>query len=566
MGLLVVFGVVLAGRLFYFQLVQHERYLAQASNEHTRKYEIPATRGELYAYDGAAASPIALNQRLKIVYADPRYVDDKAAAAQKLAGALGGAPADYEKRLGNGIEYTVVAERVASDAAARVAALKLPGIGMKDLDYRTYPEGSLAAQVLGFVNADGAGQYGVEGYLNDQLDGTPGQLAAKTDTHGIPIATADNVVKPPVDGTSFVLTIDRNIQAMAEQELADQVQKVKAKSGSIVVMDPATGAVRAMANYPTYDPNSYNKVTDYGVFLNQAVSAQFEPGSGMKAFTVAAGLDQGKIKPDTTYDDPGCLQVDDRKICNAEGDKPGKGKTMTVALRDSLNTGMMFILRMLGGNPDKITPNGKKLLYDYFTKHFGFGVRTGIEQAGEAAGSVAPPNTNNVTYANMTFGQGMSVTMVQMVAAMAAVANGGRLYQPHVVEGVMKPNGTVQPVPPKVVTDHVMSAAAIADLNQMLQVVVQHGSGYIAGGMNPGYKIAGKTGTAQIPRPDGKGYIDGANIGSFVGFAPADNPKFVVMVRINEPGVKGFAETTTVPVFGEVCKWLFKYYGIPPSS
>jgi cell division protein FtsI (penicillin-binding protein 3) len=566
MGLLVVFGVVLAGRLFYLQVVQHERYLAQASNEHTRKYEIPATRGELYAYDGAAASPIALNQRLKIVYADPRYVDDKAAAAQKLAGALGGAPADYEKRLGNGIEYTVVAERVASDAAARVAALKLPGIGMKDLDYRTYPEGSLAAQVLGFVNADGAGQYGVEGYLNDQLDGTPGQLAAKTDTHGIPIATADNVVKPPVDGTSFVLTIDRNIQAMAEQELADQVQKVKAKSGSIVVMDPATGAVRAMANYPTYDPNSYNKVTDYGVFLNQAVSAQFEPGSGMKAFTVAAGLDQGKIKPDTTYDDPGCLQVDDRKICNAEGDKPGKGKTMTVALRDSLNTGMMFILRMLGGNPDKITPNGKKLLYDYFTKHFGFGVRTGIEQAGEAAGSVAPPNTNNVTYANMTFGQGMSVTMVQMVAAMAAVANGGRLYQPHVVEGVMKPNGTVQPVPPKVVTDHVMSAAAIADLNQMLQVVVQHGSGYIAGGMNPGYKIAGKTGTAQIPRPDGKGYIDGANIGSFVGFAPADNPKFVVMVRINEPGVKGFAETTTVPVFGEVCKWLFKYYGIPPSS
>jgi cell division protein FtsI/penicillin-binding protein 2 len=564
--LLVVFGVVLLGRLFYLQVLQHARYLAQASKEQTQKYQLPARRGELFVHDGAEVSPIALNQRLSLVYADPRYVDDKAATAKKLAEVTGGSAADYEVRMKKGIQYAPLADRVSGAMADKIKALKLPGIGMKDLDYRTYPEGSLAAQVLGFVNADGAGQYGVEGYLNDQLDGTPGQLAAKTDPHGIPIATADNIVRPPVDGSGFVLTIDRNIQAMAEQQLADQVTKVKAKSGSIVVMDPATGAVRAMANYPTYDPNQFNKVTDYSVFVNQAVSAQFEPGSGMKAFTVATGLDQGKIKPDSTYDDPGCVQVEDYKVCNAEGDKPGKNKTMTVALRDSLNTGMMYILRLLGGDVNKITSNGKKTLYDYLTKHFGFGVRTGIEQANEAAGSVPPPNTNNVTYANMTFGQGMSVTMVQMVAAMAAVANGGRLYQPRLVDSVIKPDGTTQAVQPKVLGDHVMSSGAIADLNQMLQVVVQHGSGYIAGGMNPGYKIAGKTGTAQIPRPDGKGYIDGANIGSFVGFAPAENPKFVVMVRINEPGVKGFAETTTVPVFGEVCKWLFKYYGIPPSS
>jgi cell division protein FtsI (penicillin-binding protein 3) len=564
--LLVVFGVVLLGRLFYLQVLQHARYLAQASKEQTQKYQLPARRGELFVHDGAEVSPIALNQRLSLVYADPRYVDDKAATAKKLAEVTGGSAADYEARMKKGIQYAPLADRVSGAMADKIKALKLPGIGMKDLDYRTYPEGSLAAQVLGFVNADGAGQYGVEGYLNDQLDGTPGQLAAKTDPHGIPIATADNIVRPPVDGSGFVLTIDRNIQAMAEQQLADQVTKVKAKSGSIVVMDPATGAVRAMANYPTYDPNQFNKVTDYSVFVNQAVSAQFEPGSGMKAFTVATGLDQGKIKPDSTYDDPGCVQVEDYKVCNAEGDKPGKNKTMTVALRDSLNTGMMYILRLLGGDVNKITSNGKKTLYDYLTKHFGFGVRTGIEQANEAAGSVPPPNTNNVTYANMTFGQGMSVTMVQMVAAMAAVANGGRLYQPRLVDSVIKPDGTTQAVQPKVLGDHVMSSGAIADLNQMLQVVVQHGSGYIAGGMNPGYKIAGKTGTAQIPRPDGKGYIDGANIGSFVGFAPAENPKFVVMVRINEPGVKGFAETTTVPVFGEVCKWLFKYYGIPPSS
>jgi cell division protein FtsI/penicillin-binding protein 2 len=563
--LLAVFGVVLVGRLFYLQVIQHAAYLAQASVEHTRKYEVPARRGELYVRDGSGVSPLALNQTLKLLYADPRYVGDKAEVARRLAAVTGASADMYLKRLEQGIEYAVLDERLSSDVATKVKALNLVGIGLADRDYRTYPEGQLAAQVLGFVNADGAGQYGVEGYLNDQLAGKPGRLAAKTDTHGIPIATARNVVEAPEDGTSYLLTIDRNVQAMAEAELKEQIEKVRAKSGSIVVMDPSNGAVRAMANYPTFDPNNFSKVSDYNVFLNQVVSSQFEPGSGMKAFTMAAGLDQGKVKPDTTYDDTGSVKVADKVINNAEGDKPGKNKTMTMVLRDSLNTGMVFVLKRLGGNTDKITANGKKTLFDYFTKHFGFGVRTGIEQAGEASGTVPPPNTNDVTYANMTFGQGLSVTMIQMAAAMAAIANGGKLYQPHVVEAEMGVDGATRPMTPKLVSDHVMGRAALADLNQMLQVVVQHGSGYIAGGMNPGYKIAGKTGTAQISRPDGQGYIEGANIGSFVGFAPANDPKFVVMVRINEPGVNGFAETTTVPVFGDVCRWLFKYYGIPPA-
>jgi cell division protein FtsI/penicillin-binding protein 2 len=240
-----------------------------------------------------------------------------------------------------------------------------------------------------------------------------------------------------------------------------------------------------------------------------------------------------------------------------------------VVLRDSLNTGIMFVLRMLGGNQNDFTLAGKTTLYNYFTRHFGFGSLTGIEQAGEAAGSVPKPTNdagNNVKYANMAFGQGMSVTMIQMAAAMASVANGGKLYKPYVVDGVMKSDGTETINQPKPESTHVMSQSAIDQLTQMLEVVVQHGSGYIAGGMNPGYAIAGKTGTAQIPRPDGKGYIDGKNIGSFTGFAPVGHPQFVVMVRINEPGVPGFAETTTVPVFGDVCKWLFKYYGIPPGS
>lgn len=574
-GFLFVCGAVVSMRLAYLQLWQHSRYLAEATAEQTRKYEVPATRGDLYVHDGDSMSPIALNQTLSILYADPRYVGDHAAVAAKLAAVTGGSAADYKAKLDAGIEYAKLADRVSDDTAAKIKALKIPGVGLASQDYRVYPEGNLAAQVLGFVNADGNGQYGVEGYLNNKLAGTPGRLAAKTDTHGIPIATADNVEKAPVDGASYVLTIDRNIQAMAESELKAQVDKVHAQSGSIIILDPSNGAVRAMATYPTFDPNNYSSVKDYNVFLNQPVAGAFEPGSGMKVFTMAAGLDQGKVTPDTTYDDPFCYQVDDRKICDAPTDHAGKGKSMTVVLRDSLNTGAMFVLRMLGGDPGKFTLAGKKTLFSYFTKHFGFGTPTGIEQAGEEGGVVPEPSNaagNNVTYANMTFGQGMSVNMAQMASAMASVADGGKLYQPHVIDGVMNEDGTMTPDQPKLLNNHTMNPTSISQLTQMLEVVVEHGSGYLAGVENPGYKIAGKTGTAQVPDPNGPGYLQGKNIGSFLGFAPADNPKFVVMVRINEPSIQcdsaacGYAEYTTVPVFGDICKWLFKYYGIPPTS
>jgi cell division protein FtsI/penicillin-binding protein 2 len=295
----------------------------------------------------------------------------------------------------------------------------------------------------------------------------------------------------------------------------------------------------------------------------------------MKVFTMAAGLDKGVVTPNTTYNDPGCYVIDGTKVCDADGDKPGPDKTMTVVLRDSLNTGAMFVLRMLSGNPNSFTLAGKQLLYDYFTKHFDFGTPTGIEQTGEAAGVVNLPTDvsgNDVNYANMTFGQGMTVTMVQMCEAMAAIANGGTLYQPHLIDGIMNADGNMTAEPTKVVKAHVIKASTASALNQMLQVVVQHGSGFLAAEENPGYEISGKTGTAQIPNPNGPGYLTGANIGSFLGYAPSNDPKFVVMVRIDQPSIDcdsaecGYAEYTTVPVFGDICKWLFRYYDIPPNS
>ncbi len=560
----VLLGVLTVGRLFYIQIIQHAQFSRLAANEHQRQYEVPADRGQIYVLDGETKVPLALNQQLKLLYADPSIVSNKRVAAEKLA-KITGQPADkYLKAMDQGKEYALLETRLSAKTAESIKALGLRGIGLKNQTYRTYPEGSLASQVLGFVNIEGKGQYGVEGFLNRTLSGVPGYLKAKTDTNGLPIASSDNLDKAPIRGTDVVLTIDRSIQAQAEKFLAEGVTNVQAESGSVIVMDPQNGAVKAMANYPTFDPNNYSKVTDYRVFSNSIVSDNFEPGSVFKVFTLAAGLDAGKITPNTVYNDTGCEKIDNYNVCNADNHKLGPNTTMTVVLRDSLNTGVMYVLKLLGSDPATITKASKQALHRYFTGGFRFGQRTGIEQAGEAAGFVNKPTSSNVTYANMAFGQGISVTTLQTAAAISAIANGGKLYKPYLVDQYVKADGTVTRAQPKLIDPQVVSSAAAKDLGTMMEVVVHRGSGYRA--YTPGYQIAGKTGTAQIPNPSGPGYLPDKNIGTFAGFAPLESPKFVVMVRINKPKTPGFAEVTTVPVFANLTRWLLQYYAVPPSG
>lgn len=555
--------VITAGRLFFVQAIDGKDYLARADNQQQRKFEVPAKRGTIYIRENEDLIPIALNTQVYTLAADPKFVTDPNKTADQLASILKQPKNSIQDKLSTKGRYVQLAKTVDGDSADAIKKLALPGIILAQRPARQYPEGELFAQVLGYVNADGQGQYGFEQFANDRLGGKTGQLKTVTDSLGVPINSAENTLVTPKDGQNYVLTLDRGLQQVAADAIKTAVENNRAESGSIIVMDPNSGAIKAMVNYPSFDPNNYAAVKDYSLFQNSSVTKQFEPGSGFKVITMAAGLDQGKVTPTTQYNDTGEVTFSGKTIKNAENHKFGI-QTMTDVIQKSLNTGVVFVLEQLGGNPTKITSAGKDMFYSYVQK-FGFGKVTGIEQAGEAPGYVRTPNNSyDVDYANMTFGQGLSVNSVQMLAAVGAVANGGKLYRPHIVEGKIDNDGTISKEGNYLVNDKVISPEASAALGQMMIQVVQHGSGWAT--KIPGYAIAGKTGTAQVPKPNGQGYEENKNIGSFVGFAPVGDPKFIMFVRVDYPKVPGFAESTTVPAFAVVAKELLRYYHVPPTQ
>lgn len=556
---------LVAFRLIQIQVVHSADYRQKAISQQSHKFEIPAKRGEIFVADQAELYPVALNQSLKLLYADPKFITDPAKTAEQLAPITGLNEAKLKKDITfDGNRYIELKQKVSREEADKINDLKIAGIVLRDKDYRYYTEGDMLSHVLGYVNVDNHGQYGIEQYLNDDLMGKPGLLKSVTDSLGVPIISSANTIIEPQNGQSIVLTIDRSIQIIAQKALKEAVEKNQAESGSIIVMEPNSGEIKALVNYPTYDPNSYSQVKpdDYKVFINSAVSNQYEPGSGFKAITMAAGIDSGKVQANTKFTDTGIVKIDDREIFNAN--KKSYGATdMAGVIRNSINTGVVFVLKSMGGDPENINKAGRTLFYNYIKK-FGFGIKTGVEQAFEAEGDVKPPTAPSVDYANMAFGQGIGVTSMQMIQAVAAVANGGKLVQPRLVDKVIDKDNNTKKIEPKIINDRVISPQAAATVANMMIAVVEQGSGHAA--QMKGYKVAGKTGTAQVPRPDGKGYEESKNIGSFVGFAPVSDPKFIMLVRIDYPKNVSFAELTAVPAFGTVARELVKYYQIPPSG
>ena len=570
--LMIAVGAIFVIRLFYLQVIRHDYYAAEALKEHTSKFTLPAQRGQIYAQVGSGQlAPLAMNESSYTVYADPRYVSDISKTADTLREIVGGNTVDgFEDALKNkDLQYTVLAKQISQKQADLLEKKELPGVGMKEQDKRVYPEGQLAAQVLGYVNNDGQGQYGIEQFLNNDLAGKAGLLKAVTDVHGIPLSVGDNNVQEPAkNGKNIVLTLDRNIQSFAEQALKEGLEKVKAKHGSVVVMDPKTGGVLAMANLPTFDPAKYYEVTDYGAFTNSVVSSPYEAGSVIKTFTMAAGLNEGVVKPNTTFDNTGKVKVGDAEIRNVLQNVNGK-RDMTEVFEYSLNTGVVFVLKQLGGGNLNVQARDK--LFGYFTDNYLFGKKTGIEQSGELAGEIISPDQaegNDVRYANMTFGQGMDTTMIQVAGAFSAMVNGGTYYKPHLVGGYLNDDGDISKATPQTLKNNVLSPQVSQQLNDMMRTARQRSMKNVD---RPGYFVAGKTGTAQIIDPKTGKYSDDNAVGSYLGFGGNSNsdPRYVIMVRVTDAKLSSSVyagSEAAAPIFASISNWLIDYLKVRPAQ
>lgn len=564
-----VVGAIFIVRLFYVQVIKNDYYEAEALKEHTAKFAIPASRGEIYARDGSdKIVPLVLNEPTYTVFADPRGVKDAAKVADVMRRIAGGnVIANFEDGLKNKErQYTVLARQVNKQQADLLKKENLGGVGLQAAEKRVYLEGSLAAQVLGFVNGEGKGQYGLEQALNDELAGKPGQLKAVTDVNGVPISIGQQSVQTPAEnGKSLVLSIDRNIQSYTEVALKAGLERVKATQGSVIVMDPNNGHILAMANAPTFEPDKYDTVTDYSVFQNRVVNDPYEPGSVIKTFTMAVGLNEGVIQPDTTYTNTGSTQVADATIKNVSNDVMGR-TTMTQVLRFSLNTGVVHVLRLLGGGDD-VNAKAKETLHKYFSERFFIGEPTNISLAGEAAGDlIAPddPQGGPVRYANMTFGQGLTMTMVQAASTFSAMVNGGTYYSPQLISGYRAADGTVAPKQPSIRKSDVLSGETSEKLRQMIRDT--RADSNVSRHDKKGYFIGGKSGTAQVYDPATGKYSETNTIGSYVGFGGQHRAEYVIMVRVDDARIGEFAgSAAAAPIFGDISNWLLDYLKIQPK-
>jgi cell division protein FtsI/penicillin-binding protein 2 len=573
---LVIMAVFIV-RLFYLQIIRHDYYVAQANREQLKQLTIPASRGEIYAMDAGTPVPLVLNQAVYTVFADPKIVDEPQKMIDLIRRVAGGnARSGLEELLAKReTRYQILATKVTRKQAELMKKENLSGLGFQKESQRVYPEGQLAAQVLGFVNGEGKGQYGIEGALNASLIGKDGLLQSVTDISNVPLTIGNkNINIPPKNGKNVVMTLDRNVQAYTEQALNRGLQDIKSRlrpsedpKGSVLVMDPQTGKVLAMANLPTYNPAEYGKVQDAAAFNNETISAPYEPGSDIKTITMTTGVDRGVVGPESTYNNTDYITVDDATITNATKGQTGN-ITLQHALNYSLNTGFVTVAQRLG-NGTSINWQARSTMYDYFHNKLRLGQLTGIELANEQAGIVIPPSDpqgNAVRYSNMAFGQGLDVTMLQVGAAFSSVINGGNYHTPSIVAGYMNDDGDAfTPASPK------PSFAGVIKENTsdtMRKMIHDARSAFYAGKDKPGYFIGGKTGTSQTIE-NGR-YVDNQTVGTYLGFGGESNaagsPKYVIMVQVSGKNMNLAGNADAMPIFTDISNWLLSYMKLQPKG
>lgn len=540
-------GGVVSFALFQKQVLEHKQFAAISLAQSVSQTDIPAQRGRIFAKDrDKSLVNLAVSEWRYNLVISPQLIKDK----QKFANLLS---ADYPKMSSSDILskadsdkiFVILTKGLTIEEADKVSQQNYRGVSLVPQLVRSYSEGdAIAAQVLGFVGADGEGKYGMEGARDDILRGKAGSEKQKKDSFGQLIDVLGG--KDSTPGQDLVLTIDYNLQYTVESKLKESIDKYKADSGSIIVMDPKTGAILAMAGQPTFDPNNFSQLPSdqQSRFLAPAVSSAYEPGSAMKPIMMAVALDSGKVTPETTNVFGPSVTVLGKVITNAEGKVYGK-ENMAQVLENSDNVAMTWISSLVGA----------KLEREYYTK-FGFGTKSGVDLVGESAGSLQEEKEwNDLLRSTAAFGQGVSVSLLQLASAYSVVGNGGVLVTPHLAEKTLV--GEKVTIIDYKTRGQVIKPETATQVQKMLEDVVLLGHGKRA--KVNGVRVGGKTGTAQVPDPKG-GYYTDRTVGTFAGMFPIGDPKFVMAVRLDNPKTVKFAESSAAPTFGEIAEWMANYY------
>jgi len=548
--------LALAVRLWCIQIRDHDGYRRQADDRQGRCWPIPAPRGNIYDRNG---NPLALNLKLFSVAADPALIEHPVQLAGQLEPLLRMPRSQLADRLAasEGVRYVRLRDSVDTPAAEAVGDLRCPGLIVSTEWKRAYPHRTLAAPLLGFIGRDMRALGGIEKALDEHLAGCDGEMLVVLDGRlprsrsQIPNRTV--VAKPMTPGSSVTLTLDLDIQAIAEEELAKAVAASGAAGGTLAVMDPTSGELLALATQPSFDPNEFRRYPEES-WVSQAVVTPYEPGSTFKVITACAAVEEGVMCRGETYHCAGTRSVADRRIsCAPHGGRRDHGDVdLDDMLIHSCNTGMVTVALALGADR----------MHEW-VRRFGFGERTGIELASESRGIVPPPKRwSQVRVANVAFGQGISVTPLQLLSACCAIANGGWLVRPRLVKAITDPAGeTTRPDRPE--PERILSAATSHRVCAMLEKVVEEGTGQQA--RIPGRRVAGKTGTAQKATRE-LGFRSGKYIASFMGFAPAEEPRLAVLVVIDEPRTSHYGGVVAAPVFRAVCEKALTHLRVPPHA
>jgi len=551
--IIAIFSATIIGRLAFLQITKHDFYMALAMGQQRLSQSISPERGEIFIRD-KTDSPfiLATNKNSKYVFASPNKIKNKEETIGKLSEVLDLEKEDVLKGFKEDSLFVVIKKKLTSEEVEKIEELDLLGVYIDEEPLRFYPEENLASHLLGFVGGEGYGQYGLEAFYEKELKGIEGVEEGERSLKGNIVFFDPEKSLPAQEGADLILGIDYYIQFQAEKLLKEVKERLDIEDGQIIVIDPITGKILTMASLEDFNPNKYSE-HDLEVFINPVSQEIFEPGSIFKPLTMAVGIEDGKITPQTSYIDKGYVKIGPDTIYNYDERVYGK-TTMTEVLEKSINTGAVFV-------QDQISHS---VFLDYLDR-FGIFEKTGIDLQSEVFSRNEEFKKGwEVNFATCAFGQGIELTPIQMVRAFSVFANRGKLMKPFLVEEIRKANGEVLVTEPEIQRE-VVSEKTASQITAMLVSVIENGFGKRA--KIPGYYIAGKTGTSQVSWSalgvKQSGYSD-KTIQTFIGFAPAFNPKFLIMVKLDNPKTRT-AEYSAVPVFHDLAKYIIDYYHIPPD-